>query len=366
MIRILLVRLSAIGDCVLASPVPTLLRRQYPDAHITWIVEARAREVVEGLPGVDEVMVWQSRPSRAVGFLRSLLEVRRRKFDIALDLQGLAKAGAFLAVSGAKRRITGSRSKTLARSVASEIVPEISPPPHAVSVYLGRAGALAAGPADLKPIVPLTTANRVRALDFVEKHIPPLTPIIGFNLGASHPAKRWDPENFAAAADQLLPSLGAHGLVFAAPWEMNLVERMIGASKWRDRLHPVVGHSLLDLAALAERCVTFVSADTGPMHLAAAVGVPVVALFGPSKPEHTGPYGSDHRIVDAVQVLAEEGRPLPRATTRYGRRFQRVDDLSVISPQHVTRAALEIWSTGEHRLLERSEILAQDGCSVVS
>ena len=354
--RILLIRLSAIGDCVLASPVPQLLRARFPDAHITWAVQARAREVVAGIPGVDDILVWHDTPTRWHGLARALCEARRRSFDVALDLQGLAKAGAFLASCGARRRITGSRSKTLARLAATEIVSESDPLRHAVQNYQHRAAALT-GTTDeiLRPTVPVTAEHRASAERFLHRHVNGSgRPVIGFNIGASKPAKCWSPVRFAQTADTLLADLDAEGIIFGAAWEVDRAQEMVAASRLRERLHCAAGiTSLLEVAALAERCVTFVTADTGPMHIAAAMGVPVVGLFGPSQPTLTGPVGEGHAVVDAVDVLRREGSAVPRAQTHYGRRFGRVDDLSAIMPEHVVAATYAVWPEAEARARER-------------
>jgi lipopolysaccharide heptosyltransferase II len=355
-VRILVIRLSAIGDCVLASPVPRALRARFPRAHITWVVEARASEVVAGAPEVDEVLIWHERPTRAHGLVRALREVRARDWDIALDLQGLAKAGLFLAGSGARRRITGSRSKSLARLAATEIVAESHPPPHAVRCYLRRAAALGLGETeDLRPRVPVTADHRAFAEQFLrERALGRGRPLIGFNIGASKPSKRWPPRRFAAVADQLLPALDADGLIFGSPAELPLARRLLAGSRCAERLHLAAGRtSLLQYAALAERCMTVVTADSGPMHLTAAMDVPVVALFGPSQPRHTGPYGEDHVVVDAVEILTRGGRTLPPAQTHYGRRFGRVDDVKAVQAEHVIEAVHSIWPAAQLRAERR-------------
>jgi lipopolysaccharide heptosyltransferase II len=355
-VRILLIRLSAIGDCVLASPVPRALRARFPSAHITWAVEARASEVVAGAPEVDEVLIWRDRPSRAHGLVRALREVRARDFDIALDLQGLAKAGLFLAFSGARRRITGSRSKSLARRAATEIIAESSPPPHAVRCYLRRAMALGTAPVDdLRPRVPVAADHRAFAERFLRDCLPSGDrPLIGFNVGASKPSKRWSPQRFAAVADRVLPELDAQGLIFGGPSEVPLAQHMVAASRCPERLTLAAGRtSLLQLAALAERCITLVTADSGPMHIAAAMDVPVVALFGPSLPHHTGPFGEGHVLVDAVEILTRGGRALPPARTHYGRRYGRVDNLKAIQPEPVIEAVQSLWPVAQLRARHR-------------
>src|SRR5688500_10597911 len=108
--KILIVRLSSIGDCVLASVVAQALRERYPEAHLTWVVQSKALSVVQGLPFLDEVLEWNERQGRWRSLVPALRRVRQAGFDVVLDLQGLHKAGLFILASGAPRRVTGSTS----------------------------------------------------------------------------------------------------------------------------------------------------------------------------------------------------------------------------------------------------------------
>ena len=350
--RILIVRLSSIGDCVLSSPVAEALRERYPDAEIVWAVQAKSASVVQGLPALSNTILWDDtrRPYRRLA--GALWRTRRAHFDVALDLHGLDKAGLFLAASGARRRLSGSASSRLALWFSTEQVREPAKGEthfnHSRESYLRRAAPLDIAPDAAQrffPRVPVTALHRRFAEDFlgcagfaVEHRL------VGLNLGASHVSKRWPTERFAALADTLLREdarvrvvvFGSAGDAFLSEkFESELARLQQTQTKrtsphrekmradgtrndgvlspgdvWRGRVLTAVGRSnLMQMAALAERCDTFVSADTGPMHIAAAVGAPVLGLFGPTSPLHTGPVqnpdGAPIRVLDSVSLRGE-------------------------------------------------------------
>lgn len=299
--KILIIRLSSIGDCVLSSPVLEALRDRYPDAHITWAVQSKSVSVVNGLPGLDSVLLWNNR-SREHSLLNALKRTWREKFDIALDLHGLDKAALFALASRARRRISGTSARFLANKMSNERVIE-DEFMHARLFYLRRASMLDIAPdygTRYYPRVPLTDEHRAGAQKFLlERGVNPSHKLLGLNLGASETEKQWPPERFAQLASTLIhddPSLCA--IVFGAPadkwlWKRFHVEyeRLTQhKSEYSARVvNAVGGMSLLEVAAVAESSAAFLSADTGPMHIAAAVGAPLLALFGPSDTNLTAP-----------------------------------------------------------------------------
>jgi ADP-heptose:LPS heptosyltransferase len=341
--KILIVRLSSIGDCVLASPVVEALRDRYPEAEITWAVQSKSVSVVRGLPGLVDTLVWDDRKHRVRELARTLWQVRRSHYDITLDLQGLDKAGVFLRASGSPRRVSGTTARRISRWSANEMTREPKEPIHAREFYLRRASQLDIAPdaaARFFPQVPITSLHRRFAneflahADFGEDHR-----IIGLNLGAAHAIKQWPATRFAQLADALLrEDERARVLVFGAPADAPLLEqfetelakleqsrRQMGTSgkaasnviapgdAWRGRVLVAVGRvDLMQLAALSERCSAFVTGDTGPMHIVAAVGAPIVALFGPTSVARTGPVqkpdGAPIRVLDGQAI---SGLPRP-------------------------------------------------------
>ena len=326
--KILIIRLSSIGDCVMASPVVAALREAHPGAHLTWAVQSKSAAVVRGLPGLDEVLEWNSGDKN--GMLRALYQTRRARFDVALDLQGLDKSALFLLASRAKTRITGASARALPRRFATKIVPE-ERKIHARDFYFGRAAALGLAP-DVKarffPVLPLQNAHHEAATRILrENRCEASERLIGLNLGASIAANRWAPQNFARLAHALLQD-GAPTRValLGAPADAPLWEEFEAAFatlarsvELRPRLLPLVGKTgLLELAALSRHFAAFVTADTGPMHLAAAMGAPVLALFGPARLWRTAPIqnpnGAPIRVLDASQITGSWPAPMSAHT----------------------------------------------------
>ena len=324
--KILIIRLSSIGDCVLSSPVLEALRDRYPDAHITWAVQAKSVSVVQGLPGLDEVLLWDSK-SREKSLKRALSHTWRERYDVALDLHGLDKAALFALASRAKRRISGTSARYLANKMSNERVDE-NEFMHARLFYLRRASLLDIAPdaaTRYYPKVPILAEHRARAAKFLQEHkIQPGMRILGLNLGASETEKLWPPERFAQVSHTLLgEDANLRVVIFGAPADAWLYKRFETefnrlhghATQLDPRVVSAVGVlGLMDVAAISEQCSAFISADTGPMHIAAAVGAPVLALFGPTSAAHTGPVqnpdGAPIRVLDARQITGRDDAPM--------------------------------------------------------
>lgn len=316
--KILIIRLSSIGDCVLSTPVLEALRDRYPEAHLTWAVQSKSVDVVRGLPGLDEVLLWDSKsPDRNLRYALKL--TWQKRFDIALDLHGLDKAALFALASRAKRRISGTSARFLAYRMSNERVDE-SEFLHAREFYLRRASLLDIAPdaaTRYYPRVPITDADQRRAEEFLaENRVDPGARLVGFNLGASEPEKIWPPERFAQLGHRLLQEDGQLRIVvFGAPADEWLYRRFQiefdriteHKGELQKRVVSAVGVlSLMELAAVSQRCTVFVSADTGPMHIAAAAGAPLLALFGPTDANLTAPVHNPGNL--PVKVL--DGRDI--------------------------------------------------------
>ncbi len=325
--KILIIRLSSIGDCVLASPVVEALRERYPDAHLTWVVQAKSVPVVQGLPGLDEVLLWDNN-CRDHGLARALVSAWRGKYDVALDLHGLDKAAIFMLASRAKRRIAGTYGRHLSKFLSNESVDETELK-HWRYQYLQRASLLDIAPDALDryyPRVPVKEEHYQFASDFLLKSgVTPEHHLIGFNLGASVVENRWPVSRFAELASQLLlndPRIRI--ITFGAPADQPLEKEFEAAMEgildknynlYRSNIISGAGHlSLLQMAAVTQRCSAFVTADTGPMHIAAAMGAPVIALFGPANQFRSGPVHKPGcapiRIIDAREITGTWPAPM--------------------------------------------------------
>ncbi len=294
--QFLIVRLTAIGDLVHSLPVACALRTAYPQSQIAWVVEGRAAELLSGHPAVDEVIQvprrWLKSP-RAVWNLRQQLQALQ--VDVALDVQGLTKSAVAAWLSSAKRRIgfDGVDGRELSSWLNNERVL-----PTAVHVI----------ERNLQLLKPLGVENpavefRLPRDPFAEQTIErflqsgPLSSAADrfavINPGAGWPSKLWPADRFAELARALgqlkgLPSL----VVWGGQQEHQLAKTIVEHSAGWAQLAPPT--SLPELVAVLRRGTIMISADTGPLHLAVAVGTPSVGLFGPMPHQRNGPYGPAH------------------------------------------------------------------------
>ncbi|MFT4647434.1 MAG: heptosyltransferase-1 [Glaciecola sp.] len=326
--RILVVRLGAIGDVVNALTLAAALKRQDPGVHVGWLTHPLAEPLLRNNPCVDTV----HRLSRKgmLGALPALRrELRAQKYDLVVDLQRLLKSAVLARLAGAPRVLgyDKARCKEGAWMLYGE---RIQPGParaHMVDQYAEFAAHLGChGPIE-HPLPPLSEALLDQAHQWL-KPLGPRPPVV-VHIGASKPQNRWAPERYADLIEGLLQEHAGGVVLTGGPSDEQ------DAGPTRDRLshHPgfvdLLGRTdLLQLMAVFSKCRLFIGCDTGPMHLANALGLPIVALFGPADPLRTGPYGPDHRIVRSPQAIL--GQPLEAAS------------MSGVSPRDTLLAASEI------------------------
>ncbi|MEZ6018305.1 MAG: glycosyltransferase family 9 protein [Planctomycetota bacterium] len=289
--RVLVVRTGAIGDVVNALVFADAVRRARPDAHIGWVAHPLVAPLLVGNPAVDAVHVWP-RGSGWRGVRALLGALRGARYDLAVDLQRLQKSALVARLSGAPRVLgyDRGRAKELSHLWTKEHIAPGDPRAHMVDQY--REFARALGLPTAAPRWPLPPLDEARAQ--ASRALAPLAgaPFVVLNLGASKAENRWAPEHFAALADRRTGAAPAMVLT-GGPGDRDAADRVLRAT--RNIALDLVGRTgLLELAAVLERARCVVTGDTGPMHLAVAVGAPVLALFGPADPKRTGPYGAPH------------------------------------------------------------------------
>jgi len=312
--RVLIVRLGAMGDVLHALPAVAMLRRALPEAKIGWVVERRWRELLcapgidlagsrgAGRPLVDEVHLVDTRAWRKNLFApetrRELLDARRsmrlREYDAALDMQGSIKSAAVAELSGAAT-ILGFRQprERMARFLYDSLVDGaaehvIEQDVEMVQTWLEEIG-LSRATSTLQPGAALLPRHKASE-DRIESTLRPLglsgPPLAVLNPGAGWPAKQWSPQRYGELACGLARR-GFRSIINYGPGEEELARQASAASAGNAI---ALFSSLSELMALARRCRLFVGGDTGPMHLAALLGVKTVALFGPTDPARNGPY----------------------------------------------------------------------------
>jgi lipopolysaccharide heptosyltransferase I len=281
----LLVRLGSLGDVIHAIPAAAALRRRYPDARIDWLIDPRYIPVLELVEGLDDAIAIDPRGGLAA-LLGAIRRLRRVKYDAVLDLQGLLKSAVLARLAGARRVIGLPREhlrEPQARLFYSE-TPDPGRDPHVVRKNLMLTGAL--GVVDLRVAFPLRLP-RTAAGDAVAAGFGPEGYAV-INPGAAWPNKRWPPQRFGEVAARVRERIGVRSLVLWGPGEEDIASLVVGASRGAADLAPKTG--IVDLFVIARAAKLMVSGDTGPLHIAAAAGTPVVALFGPTFTERNGPW----------------------------------------------------------------------------
>lgn len=285
--RYLVVRLTALGDILHTVPAVAALRAAHPRAKIDWVVERKWAPVLEGSPAIDEVIPFDRRSiSNIVDCVERL---RANRYDCAIDFQGLYKSSILAALSGAPRRIGFERAWAREEGAAMFYTERVTPAGRHVSELnyslAEHAGALCPAAPDYPLRVPAGGAASVRARlhdlgvagDFV---------VVG--PAASWRAKCWPPERFGALCRELEARGGARVVLIQGPGEKAVVDEVLRAAA---PVRPaVLAPTIEELMGLLAHARYVVAVDSGPLHLAAALGTPVVGLFGPTDPVRNGPF----------------------------------------------------------------------------
>jgi heptosyltransferase-1 len=293
--RILIIKPSAIGDIVHALPALARLRRHWPNARISWLVTPAYAALVENHPMIDEVIhfdgnlwgrMWYS-PAALADLVRFIGDLREKKFDLIVDFQGLLRSALIARMSGAGRRIGFSNAREGAVLFYTEHVDCSWEEDHAVERYLKIASALGCpeGPVEF----PLAVDDGDRAI--VASLIPGGRPFAVLLPGTNWETKRWPVERFAALVAPLRNRYGLDTVVAGARADAELTRQIPADVDLTGKLN------LRQTTALLERAQLVVANDTGPMHLAAALGRPLVTPYGPTSPRRTGPYGRMDSVI---------------------------------------------------------------------
>jgi heptosyltransferase-1 len=301
--RVLIVRTGAIGDVVNALVVANALREAAPATRIGWVVHELARPLVDDHPSVDRVHLW-ARGSGWTGVRALLGELREERYGLALDLQRIAKSALVARLCGAPRVVgfDRARSKEFAWLLSGERLEPRPDSRHRVEGYLDVVRHLGLP----VPRVLHRLPEDARAAAWAESELARLggAPVL-VHVGATKPPNRWPPERFGGLAGALAREPGGPVVLVGGPDERESAERAMAAAG--SEVHDRVGATdLRQLVELCRRARLLVSADSGPMHVAAAVGTPVLALFGPADPAVTGPWGLQHRVLRAPRLQMDE------------------------------------------------------------
>jgi heptosyltransferase-1 len=305
--NILIVKLSAIGDVVHALPVAYALKQCFPAARITWVVEKPSYDLLTNNPCIDEIIVFDKpRLKKLAGFLdyapAFVRLLRSRRFDLALDLQALFKSGAIAFLSGAPERYVYGNTREFS-DVLSRRVCGPNKAGHVVERYLDVVRAVGCDVRQVVFPIHITAEEEAAATAASGKAGLALArPYVVLSPGANWPNKRWPPGSFAALADKLRND-GLIPVLCGGPGDAALAADITAAAA----APPVdlTGKTTLkQLAHIIKNARALVGGDTGPMHLAAALATPVVALHGPTDTIRNGPYGQGHKALVTAQECA--------------------------------------------------------------
>jgi len=297
--RILITRLSHIGDCILTLPVLSAIRQQYPKAFIAWAVESPSQKLLRHHPDLDEIIMipkgWMTKPkcwSQVAKNLRSF------KFDIAIDPQGITKSALLGWISGAKTRVGGRGrwGRELSPVLNNRLVETRTS--HVVDRSMELLTAVGVEPEHLEARqldLPLCE-QAVKTIDSWLANADVNEPFTVINPGGSWASKRWEMERYGAVASYLKRQYRIQSVVvWASDEEREMANVIHQVDPQASIIAPAT--SLTELAALANRSAFFIGGDTGPLHLAVASGTPCVGLYGTTRPEESGAYGSQHTAI---------------------------------------------------------------------
>lgn len=294
--RFLITRLSALGDTVNTMPVAVALRKAYPKSFIAWATDAAYAPLIAGHSAVDEVIpIRRGFVMRPGQWLLVRRQLKRIGFDVALDPQSLSKSALVAWLSGAPHRIGFASPWGRELSPLLNNVNVASRPKNAVLRYLK-----VLEPLGIKsPEVEFEVPRSPEATESIDRLLKALRLPQGFVLvsaGAGWDSKQWPVDRYTQLLNELsrrraLPSIVVWGNERERERAVEIVEPTVGGA----RLAPAM--TLPELAELSRRARFMLGSDTGPLHVASAVGTPCVAMFGPTDPALTGPYGSNHIVV---------------------------------------------------------------------
>ena len=304
-VNILIVKLSAIGDVIHTLPALSALRKLYPDAHITWVIEEASSDLIIDHPYLDKVIIshrkqWidylkHGKISRTIHEIRSFMrDLRSRPYDLVIDFHGLFKSAVVVFLSSGKRKLGYNSMQELSGLFLNEKIPE-DMKKHAVDRYLDFLRYLNANVSEPDFLIPIREDNQVHVDELLcANAIEKNDQFVAVSPTALWRTKLWQDEKFARLCDRITEELNLRVVLTGSNQEdLARIQSMMRT--------PAVNlgaeTTLRDLAYLYQRSSLLITTDSGPMHIAAAVGTPVVSLFGPTDPFRTGPYGKGHTVI---------------------------------------------------------------------
>lgn len=316
--RLCIIKPSAFGDVVQCLPLIPALRRRFPQAEISWVINRELMGLLEGHPDLNDLIPFERRGSLR-DWRRLTRRLRRGNFDLVFDLQGLLRTGYMMLATSAAVRVGLETTREGSHLACNLTLPETSKSVPAHARYWRIAEALGVGDHPRETIIALNTADH----EWGEKALRGIAgPILAIHPGARWSTKLWPLESFAVIACRAARQYGFNIVVIGGPAEVARCEELKTTIQ---RIHSganVLNLSgatgLKQLSALLLRTDVLLTNDSGPMHLAAGLGKPVVGVFTCTSPERSGPPGNQHALVSAeVPCAASYLKKCPKHGPEY-------------------------------------------------
>ncbi len=290
--RILVLKMSALGDIAKTIPTVEALRSAFPQAEIAWVVRRGLHDLLEGCPAIDRLF---AAPRGLAALRETAPALRRFRPDIALDMQGLLVSSSLAALSGAPLRYTWATNRELSGLLCKAVVPAPEDK-NAVECLFNFARLLGVEKLPDQPPAYLTQAPELCARAEALLHGLP-RPLAGMHIGASTANKTWPPQRWAELIELLLQE-GISCVLFGANAEKEAEKEILQQTGERAGLRSLVGRTTpRELAAAIAQCNVFLGGDTGATHIASLVHTPIVGLMGATDPLRVGPFGEQHHII---------------------------------------------------------------------
>lgn len=299
--RILIIRLSAIGDVVRALHALHALREVYPDAEIDWAVEPKAADIVRDHPALDNFLLFERPPglwNSIQAFMSLCRRVRRKRYDIVVDLHGIFKSGFLTRASRAQRRFGFARPRSQEGShlFYSRRVELPQQPINRVEENLRLCEAVNPRCSDQAVTIAIPQETQEHIDHYFDETFGGGKLVVAVHVAVDRPEKQWPTPYFGSLIDMLLADGRFDVILTWGPGQFPMVEQTLAVAKRK----PVIAPETPDLkhyAWLVHRADLYFGGDTGPMHIAAAMGTAVVAVFGGTDPARHAPFGAAHEVL---------------------------------------------------------------------
>jgi heptosyltransferase II len=295
--KILIRATNWIGDAILTIPAVDSIRATYPEAHIAVLAKPWVADIYSLFSGIDEVILYENEYDNVLGVLRLARRLKKKKFDLAILLQNAIEAAIMSCAAGIPHRAgynsDGRGSLLTHRVTRNREIKKL----HQVDYYLEMVKALGCVSVN-KEMHLETKISRPEARSVLQKYIPePEKEIIGFAPGATYgPAKRWFPERFAALADKIAGAVTCRIILMGGKSDNDAAQGVRRLAR-TDLLNLAGKTNLKEAVYLISQCRLFISNDSGLMHIAGALNIPTIAIFGSTNPQTTSPVGKQSVVV---------------------------------------------------------------------